>query len=256
MPMSNFTSQQMLSFNKDGFIIIKNFCADLEIKRLQSEALNGRIQLENEGVLTDLTHSEKVVTTIAQLLQSNSPVCHIQAKFIEKLPNYAGSWAWHQDYAWWYMNGLLFPDQIMNFAVALTPSNKETGCSQLIKGSHKLGRLDHGFGDSNKTLGADSNMVNYALESLELVNIELAPGDAIFFHSNLLHRCEPNLSDSSSWFIVSTYASQENLATNDTLSAWHQPIEVISNEEILERNGMYLSEENFVDSKRFPILSN
>jgi hypothetical protein len=58
-----------------------------------------------------------------------------------------------------------------------------------------------------------------------------------------LHRCENNVSGQSSWFIVSTYASQQNLATNNTLAAFHQPIEVVTNEAILERQSGYLSEE-------------
>jgi hypothetical protein len=42
---------------------------------------------------------------------------------------------------------------------------------------------------------------------------------------------------------VSTYATQQNLATNNTLAAFHQPIEVVPNEAILERQSGYFSEE-------------
>jgi ectoine hydroxylase-related dioxygenase (phytanoyl-CoA dioxygenase family) len=156
MPMPILTSPQILSFNKGGYVVIKNFCNELETKKFLSAALiNGSVMPEtnasrakkkqilwlnadDDGVLTNLTHSEKAVTSVAHLFNNDSPICHIQAKFIEKQPNNISSWAWHQDYAWWYMNGLLYPDQIMSFAVALTHSNKATGCSQVIKGSHKL----------------------------------------------------------------------------------------------------------------------
>jgi Phytanoyl-CoA dioxygenase (PhyH) len=259
MLMSNLTPQQIVAFNTNGYIIIKDFCSIPETKKLLAAAQNGGFISENDldnddpsqlpwwnapddGVLTYLTHSEKVVSSLSQLISSNSPLCHIEAKFIEKQPNVGGSWAWHQDYACWYANQLLFPDQVASVAVALTNTNKATGCSQVIKGSHKLGRLDHGFGDGNKPLGADMNMVNNALSGMELVHIEMAPGDAVFYHSNLLHRCETNVSGQSSWFIVSTYATQQNLATNNTLAAWHLPIEVVPNEAMLERQAFYLSE--------------
>jgi ectoine hydroxylase-related dioxygenase (phytanoyl-CoA dioxygenase family) len=270
MPMSNLSLQQIEAFHANGYIIIKGFCSIPETNKLLAEAQKVGVIAESEldndaqpgktiqrpwwdapddGVLTYLTHSEKVVTAVSQVLDSNSPVCHIDAKFIEKQPNVGGSWAWHQDYAWWYANQLLFPDQVASIAVALTQTSKATGCSQLIKGSHKMGRLDHGFGEGNKPLGADMNMVNYALSTLEIVHLEMAPGDAVLFHSNLLHRCETNSSDQPSWFIVSTYASQQNLSTNNTLAAFHQPIEVVPNEAILERQDQYLSEEELIKTQ-------
>jgi ectoine hydroxylase-related dioxygenase (phytanoyl-CoA dioxygenase family) len=38
-------------------------------------------------------------------------------------------------------------------------------------------------------------MVNHSLETMEHVYVEIEPGDALFFHSNILHRSEANLSD-------------------------------------------------------------
>jgi len=104
----------------------------------------------------------------------------------------------------------LFPDQLVSIMIALTPANKENGCLQVIKRSHKLGRVNHGF--SGEQVGADMVMVNHALSTLEHVYVELEPGDALFFHSNLLHRSEANLSDHPRWSIISCYNSLSNHA--------------------------------------------
>jgi len=61
--------------------------------------------------------------------------------------------------------------------IATTEANQENGCLQVMKGSHKMGR------------------VNHALACMEHVYVELEAGDALFFHSNLLHRSEANLSE-------------------------------------------------------------
>ena len=36
-------------------------------------------------------------------------VYHYHSKMIMKDANVGGAWAWHQDYGYWYQNGVLFP---------------------------------------------------------------------------------------------------------------------------------------------------
>lgn len=55
-----------------------------------------------------------------------------------------------------------------------------------------MGRIEHGF--AGEQVGASQHYVDLALETMPLVYVELNPGDALFFHSNLLHRSEANLS--------------------------------------------------------------
>ena len=114
-----------------------------------------------------LTRSEKVVNSVAQLLDSDAPVCHFHSKLMQKEPRVGGAWEWHQDYGYWYKNQFMFPDQLVSVMVALTDANKENGCLQVIKGSHKLGRVNHGF--AGEQVGADMVMVNNALQTMDIV---------------------------------------------------------------------------------------
>ena len=48
-----------------------------------------------------------------------------------------------------------------------------------------MGRIEHGFADEQ--VGASQHYVDLALKTIELVYVELQPGDALFFDINTLH---------------------------------------------------------------------
>lgn len=127
-----------------------------------------------------------------------------------------GAWAWHQDYGYWYQNGLLYPDLVSVF-IAVDPATKENGCLQVLKGSHLMGRVDHML--TGDQAGADMERVEEAKKRMELVYCEINPGDAIFFHSNLLHRSDQNKSDKSRWTLICCY----NAKSNDPYKESHHP---------------------------------
>jgi ectoine hydroxylase-related dioxygenase (phytanoyl-CoA dioxygenase family) len=267
------TAQQISDYNRDGYLIVKNFCNAEEIDRLYSTALNDDAMRKNALDLNDqsgkktrlslwftpgndvfgyLTRSERMITPVGQLLGEDSPVCHFHSKLMQKEPKVGGAWEWHQDYGYWYKNQFMFPDKLMSVMVALTPANKENGCLQVIKGSHKLGRVNHGF--SGEQVGADITMVNNALQTMELVYCNLEAGDALFFHSNLLHRSEANLSDYPRWSIISCYSLQSNLAYNETSTSWKTPVDVVPDEAILNWDAGSLSNNDFLAKENDPAL--
>ncbi|MBD1386918.1 phytanoyl-CoA dioxygenase family protein [Mucilaginibacter rigui] len=267
------SAEQIAAYHRNGYIVIKGFCSAAEIDRLYTTALNDDAMRKNALDLNDqsgkktrlslwftpgndvfgyLTRSEKMITRVSQLLDGDAPVCHFHSKLMQKEPKVGGAWEWHQDYGYWYKNQFMFPDQLMSVMVALTKANKENGCLQVIKGSHKLGRVNHGF--SGEQVGADMTMVNNALQTMELVYCELEHGDALFFHSNLLHRSEANLSDGPRWSIISCYSLQSNLAYNETSTSWKTPVAVVPNEAILNWDAGSLSNNDFLAKENDPAL--
>ncbi len=273
MPAVNLSADQLKAYETDGYFVIKNFCSAEEIHKLYSTALEDGAMRKNALDLNDqsgkktklslwftpgndvfgyLTRSEKMIARVAQLLDSDAPVCHFHSKLMQKEPKVGGAWEWHQDYGYWYKNQFMFPGQLISVMVALTSANKQNGCLQVIKGTHKLGRLNHGF--AGEQVGADMVMVNNALKTMELVYCELEAGDALFFHPNLLHRSEANLSDYPRWSIISCYNAQSNPAYNETSTSWQVPVQVVPDDAILHWEAESLSNADFLKKENDPAL--
>ena len=88
---------------------------------------------------------------------------------------------------------------------------------QVLRGSHELGRIDHVL--TGEQAGADMERVAEIQKRLELVYVEMEPGDTLFFHCNLLHRSDQNHSDHPRWSMICCY----NAARNDPYKESHHP---------------------------------
>ena len=157
---------------------------------------------------------ETIVNSAERLLEGE--VYHYHSKMIMKDAKVGGAWAWHQDYGYWYQNGVLFP-LLTSASIAVDPATRENGCLQVLKGSHQLGRIDHVL--TGDQAGADLERVAEAQKRLETVYVEMAPGDVLFFHANLLHRSDQNKSDKPRWSMICCY----NAARNDPYKEAHHP---------------------------------
>ena len=267
------TSENIASFHRDGYLLLRSFFTPPEVEKMYTTALADDAMRKNALDLNDqsgkktklslwftpgndifgyMTRSERMINAVKPLLESDSPVCHFHSKLMQKEPRVGGAWEWHQDYGYWYKNQFMFPNQLISVMVALTEANRQNGCLQVIKGSHKLGRVNHGF--AGEQVGADLVMVNNALQTMELVYCELQPADALIFHSNLLHRSEANLSDRPRWSIISCYSSQSNLAYAETSTAWKTPISVVPDEALLTWQTESLSNADFLKKENDPAL--
>jgi len=155
-----------------------------------------------------------IVNSAEKLL--GGEVYHYHSKMIMKDPKVGGAWTWHQDYGYWYQNGVLFP-LLCSASIAVDPATRENGCLQVIRGSHHLGRIHHNL--TGEQAGADMDRVNEILKRLELVYVEMDPGDTLFFHCNLLHRSDQNRSEKPRWSMICCY----NAARNDPYKESHHP---------------------------------
>lgn len=247
-----FLESQVDAYNTNGYLIVPSFLRIEEVEKLGKIASEDDAIRRNAFDLNDLsgkrtklslwytpgddiygllTRSQRIVTAVHQLLEGTSSVCHFHSKLMQKEPKVGGAWEWHQDYGYWYKNEFLLPNQMMSVMIAISHANKENGCLQLIAGSHKMGRIEHGF--SGEQVGASQHYVNLALKTMPLVYAELAPGDALFFHSNLLHRSEANLSTEPRWSMISCYNRAENVPYNEPHGSSTVPINVVPDEALL-----------------------
>ena len=231
-----FTPDQRSAYQRDGFVMIRSLFDTEEIGILR-EAIELDPQLreslydrkDSEGKATRMAtwnhpgdsvyglaaRSPRVVDTMEDML--GGEVYHYHSKLTAKEPRVGGAWEWHQDYGYWYHNGCVYP-YMASVMVALDHSTRDNGCLQVLRGSHLAGRVDHGVLPGEQ-VGADPRRVEQMLKQLELVYAEMAPGDGLFFHSNLMHRSDQNRSENRRWTVLFCY----NAARNDPYLEHHHP---------------------------------
>ncbi len=253
MNQYQLTPEQVAAYHRDGYVIVKGFLATEEIRKLQEIAFTDGTLRKHAFDLNDqtgkktkltlwyspgndayglLTKSRRMVEAASTLMEGASAVCHFHSKLMQKEPRVGGAWEWHQDYGYWYKNEFLFPDQMLSVMIAITDASKENGCLQVIKGSHKMGRIEHGF--SGEQVGASEHYVQLILKTRELVYVALDAGDALFFHPNILHRSEANLSDKARWSLISVYNRSENVPYNEPSQSSTKPLLPVPDEALLE----------------------
>jgi ectoine hydroxylase len=233
---SIFTPEQRAAYQRDGYVIIRCLFDADEIGMLRS-AIEQDPQLraslyerkDAEGKATRMAtwnhpgesvyglaaRSYRVVDTMEDML--GGEVYHYHSKLTAKQPYEGGAWEWHQDYGYWYHNGCVFP-YMASVMVALDRATRENGCLQVLRGSHDVGRVDHGVLPGEQ-VGADPKRVEQMLKQLEVVYAEMEPGDGLFFHSNVMHRSDQNRSPDRRWTVLFCY----NAARNDPYLEHHHP---------------------------------
>jgi ectoine hydroxylase-related dioxygenase (phytanoyl-CoA dioxygenase family) len=218
---------QIRQFDKDGYLMVPGLFdaeeMDLLLKigkadqalaketraRVDAQGGQSKLALRNdlgETIYSAIVRCHRVVDTMEKLMRDE--VYHFHHKMMVKEPRVGGAWEWHQDFGYWYkFNHCLYPD-MASCMIAVDRAYKGNGCLQVLKGTHKLGRLEHGVtGDQT---GADLERVEAAMKKHELVYCEMEPGTALFFHANLLHRSDQNRSENPRWSLICCYNTKHN----------------------------------------------
>lgn len=253
MNANPLTTAQVEQFHRDGFLMIPGLLDSEETALLLETARRDRGLLEHaygradadgrqsrltvwnhpgEDIYGAIARSERVVGAMEQLL--GGEVYHWHSKMMLKEPRVGGAWEWHQDYGYWYNDGCLYPD-MASCLIAVDRAARENGCLQVLRGSHHIGRIEHGrFGDQ---AGADPGRVAAALERLELVYCEMEPGTALFFHGNLLHASGANTSDHPRWSLICCYNAAANNPYKESRHPRYTPLVKLPDSAIREVGG-------------------
>jgi hypothetical protein len=244
------TPEQRGQYDRDGSLLVARLFSEEEIGLLlrsarEDRALDehsfgkgdgegGRVRLSlwnhpGEGIYGMFARCRRVVEACEQLLDDE--VYHYHSKMIMKDARIGGAWTWHQDYGYWYQNGVLYPDLVSVF-IAVDRATKANGCLQVIPGSHRLGRIDHVL--TGEQAGADQQRVEEVLKRLPLVHVVMEPGDALFFHPNLLHRSDRNTSPEPRWSLICCYNARHNDPYKESHHPRYTPLEKVEDRMIRE----------------------
>lgn len=220
---------QIAQYETDGYYIVPGFLSGDEVdnfrsharEQLEAEARDGAVLAkgDRDGKRTLLkmwntagddkygllARDQRMVLTAEALL--GEEIYLYSHKMTMKQPREGGAWEWHQDFGYWYNNGCLRPDMLSVY-VSLDKATRENGCLQVLKGTHKLGRLDH-IREDGQTNVAPAHL-EAAVDRYEHIYVEMEPGDALIFHGNLLHRSDANNSDTYRWGYICSYNAVTN----------------------------------------------
>jgi len=259
------TEQVKRSFDENGYILVRGLFNQEEVGKLRqcmeqstdipkhaigrSDGQGAKSKLcvwnkAGDDVCGVASRSRKVAGTLEQLLGGHE-IYHYHSKLMMKEARTGGAHLWHQDYGYWYQNGCMTSDMGSVF-MPVDRCTRQNSCLQVLAGSHKLGRVDHYLmGDQS---GADPTRVQLAKKMCEHVYVEMEPGDALFFHSNLLHTSDQNKSDMRRWVMISSYNQRRNSPEKVHHHPLYHPIHILPNSAIRECNNMNSTmEKDFMD---------
>lgn len=208
------TTDQVDSFERDGYLVLQNLFSAEEIHVLTAELprifalhrpevprseigeprLAHRLERYSEPFARLLRHP-RMVEPARQLI--GGPVYSHQYKVVTKEPFGQLDFPWHQDYGTWAaVDGMPRPIAI-NFALFLDEVTEFNGPITLIPGSHRDGMRDAPV----VPLDGSSDFAALEAETVERLVTEgglVAPkgpaGTGLFFHGCTAHASAPNIS--------------------------------------------------------------
>jgi ectoine hydroxylase-related dioxygenase (phytanoyl-CoA dioxygenase family) len=95
---------------------------------------------------------------------------------------------WHQDFNYWPIEPLVN----LSAWIAVDPATVENSCVQIIPGSHKK-IVPHIPSRDGMAFGEEADPAH--VDTTNVVNMELAPGEFFLFNERLLHHSDRNPSD-------------------------------------------------------------
>lgn len=240
-------NNNLRAFAKDGYFVARNFLSETQRQGLQASIqgdlapLVGPAELEAdvgypgapgdrsaEGgstprrLLHAYARSDKLralaldtsaTVVMSQLLgteQVQLSQCHHNC-VMTKYPGFSSATLWHQDIRYWSFDR----PELISVWYALGDELEENGALSVIPGTH-LENFGRGRLDGNLFLRPELEENQALIEQAKVV--EMAAGDALFFHCRLFHAAGRNLTQQVKISPVFTYHAQSNQPIPETSS--------------------------------------
>jgi ectoine hydroxylase-related dioxygenase (phytanoyl-CoA dioxygenase family) len=136
----------------------------------------------------EVVHHPHVLDAVEDLIGPDILVYHLTLWMKE--PQTDAFISWHQDSTYFGLS----PAEHVTAWVALSPSSTQSGCVQVVPGSHLGGQVPHGQQKDGANMFATGQSLEVpANASIELLLLE--PGQFSLHHTHLFHNSMPNRSD-------------------------------------------------------------
>jgi alpha-ketoglutarate-dependent taurine dioxygenase len=245
--MTRLTQEQWTHFHDHGYVIVRSFLSGSELSVLQIEVddimLGGGAKYANlmmeldaddeseiefsigfKGATLDYKRIQylEVVPVFRRYIQkpmfrdacktiygSELAVSVFRTMLVNKLPHRGARIGWHQD-CWNYLDS----NPLLTVWTALDRVTAESGCLQIIPGSHKCGPI---CPEDTSGFLTDAMIREHCLDR-DVVLLKMEAGDVAFLHNHLLHASDVNISEHRRRALSVCYidASTQNLHTGVT----------------------------------------
>lgn len=239
------TQTQINKFNKDGFIILKNFanmqlCDDIlrkakvhlenKIAPIESEqeylqnndskiTLRRLRQVYSRELIFEKWMTNPEIRDILKMLLSDTPVLTLahHNSIMTKMPKISSRTFWHQDARYWNYED----DNLISIWLALDDEYLDNGLLEFIPGSHKMAFKKEQF-------DKQSNFIDEHPENKKLiqtkVHSDLSKGDVVLFHCKTLHHAGINITSKPKISFVYTVRGLQNKPIKNTRSDFDEII--------------------------------
>ena len=235
---AGFNADEVTQFWRDGYLCVKGLASTDEVaqmRRVTEAGLRDQIapveyeaelhypgapsSLDDVGGRTirrlkqalsrDFLFSEwilhpTVLGRLQQLLGSHvvCPLAHHNC-IMTKQPRFSSETGWHQDIRYWSFAS----PELVNLWIALGREHAANGCLQVIPGSHRV-EFDRSQFDAELFFRTDLPENQALIQTRQ--QVELDPGDVLFFHSKTLHSASRNTTDEAKYSVVFTFHGADN----------------------------------------------
>jgi len=242
--------EAVTGYDRDGFVLIPDLFNEREVSAMlrateggervaghthgssDSSGKKSRLAIWHElgaDIWAAASTNPRIVNNVRMLMREEIAFFH--GKVMLKEAQSGGAWEWHQDYGYWYDQAFVFP-RLMSAFVALDAATRQNGCLQVLRGSHLLGRLEHGRVGGQT--GAHVERIRQLEPLFERVYCEMSPGSVLFFHCNLLHASASNESDHHRRSFIMCYNALGNPQLSERKMFEQRPCPVSPDDAILQ----------------------
>lgn len=204
------------SYRQNGFLLFGKVVSEVSLEVLQGEAeriwsaanrsFDGSASW-NQNALLNGVHKESLplrevmyrsalVDAMTQVIGPNIKAASNQ--LVYKHPHDLRPYDWHQDNGF----GPLDPFTTVSCWMALDKVTVENGCLWVIPGSHSSGRIEHREERGRERIAAVES-------EADAIPILLEPGECVFFHGDLLHKSNGNMTDATRRAFFFRYADAD-----------------------------------------------
>lgn len=249
------TSEQILEFKKNGYLVLSGFAApqfcDAVVAFAKNELEQQAMPIEFEAdtqypgapvsrsaeggttarrllmasqrhpMLRDWATGDPLNTILHQLLGAEVLLSQTHHNCImTKQPAFSSVTGWHRDSRYWNFARA----ELVSTWLALGDEQPENGCLHVLPGSHHWA-IETDQLDANQFLRTDTAKNKSLLD--QTTAVPLRQGDLLLFHSNLFHAAGRNTTARTKFSMVFTYRSGDNPPAPGSRSALKDEIPLI-----------------------------